>query len=209
MAEDRNATAEIRFKVAIVGAPVSGRAAMVKAMAHHYASSPVRIGEIGGGRVARSEFRFPAVGTDSRPLHVRLFGVSEEPAYDAVTDLVVEGADAVILAVSLAHDRAMQARLALQKLLTSAQHNGIALDRIPVALTYAISTQGPQLTPEEMDRGLGISPEAIPRFVIAPGSDEVLRAPVEWIIARAIQAADDAGAPPTTQSGDQSAASGR
>lgn len=209
MAEDRNATAEIRFKVAIVGAPGSGRAAMVNAMANQYASSPVRMSEIGGGRVVRSEFRLPAVGAESRALHVHLIGVSAEPDYDAVTDLVVEGADAILLAVSLAHERAMQARLALQKLLTSAQHNGIVLESIPVALTYAISTSSPQLTPEEMDRGLGISPAALPRFVIAPGSEEVLRAPVEWIIARAIQAADDAGDPPAAQPGDQSAASGR
>ncbi|NIP92559.1 MAG: hypothetical protein GWO24_03450 [Akkermansiaceae bacterium] len=169
-------------KVGLVGTPGAGKEAVVRAVAERFAGSLVRAGEIGGGKVARTEFVGPKELPGGGRLTVRLCAVSGQPFYNAVSELVLAGADGVVFAVSLARDRRDAARDALQALAVNAWENGLDLAVLPAALLYYRPVPAPCLAAGEMDRWLGIPTGSVARFVSGPGEVANLLAPVASVV---------------------------
>ncbi len=195
-AEARSGSEDLLAKVVLVGPPGVGKAAIVKRVAEHYAHSSVRAGEIGEGKIFRTEFFWPTPVQDGRRLRVRLFGISGQPAYNAVSELVLAKADGVVFVADLRRAQGPAVRESLQDLVQTAGRNGLDLATLPVALHYHCPVLAPFLEPEEMDRWLGIASGSVARFVTGPGDNGPMRAPVEWIVAQIAQGANQSGGSP-------------
>ena len=188
-------SSECAAKVVLVGSSGVGKAAIVKAMAKKYAHSAVRAGEIGEGKVFRTEFFWPEPLHDGGRLFVRLFGISGNPVYNAVEELVLANADGVVFVANLAHDEGPAVRAALRAMVLNGQHSGIDFTSMPAALHYHLGACVPAFEPNEMDEWLGIPTGSVPRFVTGPEGNGELRSPAEWIIAQIANRSDHPAAP--------------
>jgi len=188
MISAQSVAADLLAKVVLVGPPGAGKASILKAMAEYYAHSSVRAGEVGEGKVFRTEFFWPHALADGGRLRVRLFALSGEPVYHAVGQLLMAKADGLIFVANLARAEGDAVRGALHAMVLNAQRNSLDLSSLPAALHYHRAGAGvlrtPVFSPEEMDQWLGIPPGAVPRFVTEPENSGTLRASVEWIVNR-------------------------
>lgn len=185
-------------KVVLVGPPGGGKAAIVKEMAEKYAYSSLRAGEVGGGKVFRTEFFWPPSLPDGGRLRVRLFGISGRPIYQAVEELVMAAADGLVFVANLDRHEADPARAALQSMAQNAQRNELNLISLPAAIQYNQSLR-PSMSADEMDEWLGITPGLVPRFLNKLEGDGEMRAAVEWVIAQIADPPDDRSVPPEQQ----------
>lgn len=169
--------------MALIGAPATGKAAIVNAIATAYAHSSIRAGEVGEGKVYRTEFYWPDHSGSAEPLRVRLFGLSGAPVYHAVSQLVMAGADGLVFVANLTRREGEASRCAMRAFRLNAERNGLDLSTLPVVLHYrqpAISLEC--FTPDELDEWLGIAPGVVPRVVTAYGGQSDLRQGVEAVI---------------------------
>jgi hypothetical protein len=183
-------------KVVLVGSAGAGKSAIVKAVAEKYAHASVRAGEIGEGKVYRTEFFWPEPMSDGGQLRVRLYGLSGAPVYKAVEELVLADADGVVFVGNLARDEGDAVLLALHSMALNAQQNGMDLTKLPAAVHYHRAS-APAFEPDEMDAWLGITPGAVPRFVTGPEDHSQLRSSVEWTVAQIANRSDRVAESPT------------
>lgn len=183
MASPQNEPRDCVVKVVLMGAAGSGRAAIIKAVAAKYAHASVRAGELGEGRIFRTEFFWPEALQDGRRLRIRLFGLSGRADYNAMTELLLCGVSGIVFSASLARDQGFAAQDALAALLFNASHHRMDLSTLPMSLQYHALTNAPVFAPEEMDELLSISPGSLPRFVANEPAGEARREAVDCVIA--------------------------
>jgi len=175
-------------KVVLIGTPGVGKSVILKAVAEQYAHGSIRAGEIGEGKIFRTEFFWPEVLPGGGRLRIRLFALSGRPVYNAITELVLAEADGIVFVANLARDQGPAAQEALETMVRNAKLNKLDLATLPVAMHYHQPLAGPVPTSlfkaEEMDQLLGLAPGSVVRFVTDPGDNGLLRGPVEWIAAR-------------------------
>lgn len=169
-------------KVVVLGTPGAGKAGIVKAVADAYAHSSVRVGELGGARVYRTEFYWPEALPDGRQLRVRLFAVSGAPSYGAVTELLLQEADGLLFAASLAHETGVATRDALRAMVAAAGHLELDLGTLPSAMQYVYPPGAQTGTPQQMDEWLGIPSGSLPTFLSGREGDPDPGSGVNWVI---------------------------
>ncbi len=174
---------EVAVKVVLLGTPAAGKAAVVKAVADSLGGVPVRVGEVGGARVYRTEVFWPEDLPDGRRLRIRLYALSGMPEYHAVGQLVLTGADAVVFMASLAAEDAHRTREALQSMVAHAERLGLDLGAVPVAMQYHRKTGGGMVDPKEMERWLGVTPGAVASYLTGTGTESDPGAAVKGVAA--------------------------
>lgn len=172
-------------KVVITGLPGSGRAAILRRMARRHAHDAVRVGEVAGGAVHRTEFYWPDELADGRRLRVRLFALTGRPVYNAVSELLLAGADGVVFAIDATEERLGELREAFRRLAFNLGRAGRDLLQFPTVLQYHHEGASPAFSLEGMDRWLGLEVGLVSRLTVScPGEGMATCAGLEQVIRR-------------------------
>ena len=169
-------------KIVLTGVPGSGKAAILQQMADRYAHSSVRVGDVGGGEVFRTDFFWPESLGDGRRLRVRLFAVSGSPSYNAVDELLLGGCDGIVFVTNVSAEGLVKGRDSLRTLVFNAGRNSYELDSRPIVFQYTKVDRYPGFRPELADEALGIPAGSVARFATGSRSGEDVCQAVEWVV---------------------------
>lgn len=153
-------------KVVVSGLPGSGRAAILRQMARRHAHDSVRVGEVAGGAVHRTEFYWPDELADGRRLRVRLFALAGCPVFNAVSELLLTGVDGLVFAVDAREDRLGELREGFRALVFNLGRAGRDFRQLPLVLQYHHRSERPDFSLDAMDRWLGLEPGCVSRLTV-------------------------------------------
>ena len=182
MAERDDDGQAVVAKLVLIGVPGSGKSAILQQMADRYAHSSVRVGDVGGAEVFRTDFFWPDALPDGRRLRIRLYAVSAAPSYNAVDELLLSGCDGIVFATAVAAQALVRGREALRTLVFNAGRNGYDLGSRPIVLQYTRVDQEPGFRPEAADETLGVPPGSVARFASGSRQGEDVCQAVEWAV---------------------------
>ncbi|NNM29994.1 MAG: hypothetical protein HKO57_10750, partial [Akkermansiaceae bacterium] len=114
--------------------------------------------------------------------------------YNAASELVMARCDGIVFVADAAGERAVQAREALQAMVSNAQRHKMDLASLPVAMQYHRTDLQPGFNAEEMDAWLGIAPGTMPRFATSARNGTDPAAAVAWVLTELARRHDGAGA---------------
>lgn len=164
---------EYFVKVAIAGAPGSGKRSILDCIAERYGAVPPREHEIGELRIHRAGWTdFDLLG-NGKALHVSLVTLHGKVPYNAAEELLVREADGVIFVMDVAPNRLKDAWEALLRVSDNSQRNGYELRSIPLALQYHRADQHREFEPAKLDAWLGVPTGSVPRYVTASSSPDL------------------------------------
>lgn len=176
---------DVVAKVVLTGVSGSGKSMVLRAMARRYAHESVRVGEVAGGSVFRTEFFWPQELADGRRLRIKLFALSGAPAYNAANELLLTGCAGLVFYADVRPERLDEAREALRSVVFNAGRSGVDLASLPMAVQYHYPGAEPQFDPDKMDQWLGMTPGSVVRFMASrEGNEGGLCAGVEEVVRR-------------------------
>ena len=185
MSEAARGPQEVLAKVVLMGLSGSGKATVLRHMARRHAHDSVRVGEVAGGAVYRTEFYWPEMLADGRRLRVRLFALSGRPVFNAVSELLLSGCDGLVFMIDVRPERLVEAQEAFRAMIFNAGRNGRDLKAMPLALQYHHAGEWPEFDLERMDGWLGIAPGMVERLTTRfPGAEDAVCAGVERVLTR-------------------------
>lgn len=161
------------MKVAIAGAPGSGKLSILDGIAARYGAVPPREHEIGELHVHRASWIDHDILGEGRALHVSLVTLHGKVPYNAAEELLVREADAVVFVLDVAPDRLKEAWEALLRVSDNTQRNGYELRSIPLALQYHRADQHRDFEPAKLDAWLGVPTGSVPRYVTSSSSPDM------------------------------------
>ncbi|MGB6219995.1 hypothetical protein [Haloferula sp.] len=164
---------EYFVKVAIAGAPDSGKLSILKGVAERYGAVPPREHEIGDLRVHRATWTDYDFLGNGRVLHVSLVTLHGKVPYNAAEELLVREIDGVIFVMDVAPARLKEAWEALLRVSDNVQRNGYELRSIPMALQYHRADQHREFEPAKLDAWLGVPTGSVPRYVTSSSSPDL------------------------------------
>lgn len=164
---------EYFVKVAIAGAPDSGKRAILDCIAKRYGALPPREHEIGDLKIHRSGWTDYDILGDGRALHVSLVTLHGKVPYNAAEELLVREADGVVFVMDVAPSRLKEAWEALLRISDNTQRNGYELRSIPLALQYHRADHHPNFEPAKLDAWLGVPTGSVPRYVTSSSSPDL------------------------------------
>ena len=151
-------------KVVLAGLPGSGRSTILRSMARRHAHDSVRVGDVAGGAVHRTEFYWPEVLANGRRLRVSLYALSGAPVYNAVSELLLKGCSGIIFVADAQEERLQELREAFRQMVFNLGRAGRDIKRIPAVLQYHHRSPEPGFSVEGMDRYLGLEPGEVSRL---------------------------------------------
>jgi len=185
MSEADRVPQDMLAKVVLMGLSGSGKAAVLRHMARRHAHDSVRVGEVAGGAVYRTEFYWPEVLADGRRLRVRLFALSGRPGFNAVSELLLAGCDGLVFMIDVRPERLSEAQEAFRTMIINADRSGRDLKVMPLVLEYHHAGERPEFDLDRMDGWLGIAPGMVERLTTRfPGAEEAVCVGVERVLSR-------------------------
>lgn len=185
MAGNSREPQELVVKVVLTGLPESGKAVVLRHIAHRRAHDSISAGEFAGGAVHATEFYWPEQLTDGRRLRVRLFALSGRPAYNAVHELLVADCDGLVFVADVRPERLAEAQEAFRGTAFNVGRSGRDLKTIPLVLQYHHRGVAPEFDLDKMDRWLGVEPGSVERLTACyPREEDDLCAGVEQVVKR-------------------------
>lgn len=176
---------DVLAKVVLTGIPDSGKGELLRHMARRHAHDSVRVGEVGGGAVYRTEFYWPEELEGGRRLRVRLFALSGRPTFNAVSELLLAGCDGLVFVADVQPDRLAEVQAAFRGVIYNAGRSGIDLKRLPLVMQYHHRGEEPGFDPDRMDQWLGITSGEVERLTIRfSEEDQAGCAGVEQVLRR-------------------------
>ncbi len=160
-------------KVAIAGAPNSGKLTILDFIGKRYGALPPREHQIGDLRIHRSGWTDYDLLGDGRALHVSLVTLHGKVPYNAAEELLVREADGVVFVMDVAPSRLKEAWEALLRVSDNTQRNGYELRSIPLALQYHRADHHPNFEPAKLDAWLGVPTGSVPRYVTSSSSPDL------------------------------------
>lgn len=182
MTERDDGSQAVVAKLVLTGVPGSGKSAILQQVADRYAHSSVRVGDVGGAEVFRTDFFWPDSLPDGRRLRIRLYAVSGSPSYNAVDELLLVGSDGIVFVTSAAPEALARGREALRALVFNAGRTGYDLGSRPIVFQYTRVDQELGFQPEAADEALGVPPGSVARFASGSRAGEDVCQAVEWAV---------------------------
>ncbi len=156
---------ELAVKVVLAGAPGCGKSDILRALATRLGGVPVREGAIGGTRVRRVVAIWPNHCPDGRTLRVGFYALSGPVRYNAPEELLMRGADALLLVIDVSPEALKAGGDALRRSVENVRRAGMELQSLPVALQYHRVERHSGFDADRMDAWLGVPTGLVPRFV--------------------------------------------
>lgn len=182
------------MKVAIAGAPGSGKRSILSCIAERYGAVPPREHEIGELRIHRAGWIDYDFLGNGRVLHVSLVALHGKVPYNAAEELLVREADGVIFVLDVAPDRLKEAWEALLRVSDNTQRNGYELRSVPLALQYHRADQHRGFEPAKLDAWLGVPTGSVPRYVTSSSSPDLEGMAFDSVLRQIKKRLDDFGA---------------
>ena len=182
MTEDGQEGPHRTVKVALVGVPGSGKSSILRNIADRVAGAGVRVGEMAGAKVFRTEFFWPEPLSDGSRMAVQLFALSGMPIYNAAFELLMAKCDGLVFVADAAGGRSDHARSALRTMVFNAERHGMNLSELPVAMQYHRTDLHPGFRAEQLDSELGVAPGSVPRFATSTYDGSDPGAAVAWVL---------------------------
>lgn len=161
------------MKIALTGAPGSGKLSILESIAKRYGAVPPREHQIGDLRVHRAGWTDYDLLAGGRPLHISLVTLHGRVAYNAAEELLVREADGVVFVLDVAPARLKEAWEALLRVSDNAQRNGFELRSVPLALQYHRADLHRGFEPAKLDAWLGVPTASVPRYVTSSSSPDL------------------------------------
>lgn len=184
---------EVFVKVAITGAPGSGKLEIVSAVAARYGAPPPTVYECGELRCYRTEWTdWDRLG-EGRKLHLTVATLHDRVSYNAAEELLLRDADAVVFVIDIAPARLNEAWEALMRVSDNAKRNGYELRTIPLALQYHRADRHAGFEPAKLDAWLGVPTGEVPRFVTSSNSPDLEGMAFDSVVAQIVKRLEDLG----------------
>jgi hypothetical protein len=156
------------LKIAVLGTPGVGKAALVQGMVQHYGGPAVGVTEVSGTHVVSGSLLCPEL--TSIPVQLRTFYGA--PDFSCLSRLLMEGCHGYLFVADTHPDRISLAPPCLRRFIRDGELLGVDFATIPVAMQYHRTELFPGFRPEDMDHFLKISPARVPRFATSSLSAE-------------------------------------
>lgn len=156
---------EVTAKLVLAGAAGSGRGELLRALARRLNEVPVHEGVVGPARVLRVEAIWPEPLADGRVLRLRVFAGTGPSPHNATDELLVRGADGVVLLFDVTPEQLRASWDAMVRLADNLRRAGTDIGRIPLAVQYHRADRHPGFSAERFDEWLGLPAGRCPRFV--------------------------------------------
>jgi len=163
---------ELGVKVVVAGAPDSGKAEVLQAIAARYGAGRPAHGRAAGVEVWHSGWSERERLSDGRSLRIALVAPRGRPAYEAAGELLMREADAVLFVIDVDPLRLREGWDALLEVSGQAQRAGFELRSIPLVLQYHRAERHKGFEPEKLDDWLGVPTDLVPRFVTSSASPD-------------------------------------
>ena len=161
------------MKLAIAGAPGSGKLEILEAVSARHGAEPPRPHRCGDIVCHRAQWLDADRLGDGRRLHILVQTLQGKVPYNAAEELMLREADGVVFVIDTAPDRLKDAWEALMRASDNAQRNGYELRAVPFALQYHRADRHPGFEPSKLDAWLGIPGGEVPRFVTSSASPDL------------------------------------
>ncbi|MEP4078765.1 hypothetical protein [Haloferula sp.] len=161
------------MKVAIAGAPGSGKLSILNSIAERFGAVPPREHRVGELRVQRAEWVDYDLLGKGRAVHVSLVTLHGKVPYNAAEELLVREADGVVFVMDVAPDRLKDAWESLLRVSDNTQRSGYELRSIPLALQYHRADRHRGFEPAKLDTWLGVPTGSVPRYVTSSSSPDM------------------------------------
>ncbi|MEM9236867.1 MAG: GTPase domain-containing protein [Verrucomicrobiota bacterium] len=161
------------MKVAIAGAPESGKLSILEKVAERFGAPEPVEREIGELKVHGTRWSdFEMLGGD-KVVTITLMTLHGKVGYNAAEELLVREADGVVFVIDVEPPRLKDAWEALLRVSDNAQRNGYELRSIPLALQYHRADRHPGFEPAKLDEWLGVPTGSVPRYVTSSSSPDM------------------------------------
>lgn len=185
---------EYFVKVAIAGAPGSGKLSILNGIVDRYGAVPSREHSIGDLQIHRAGWTDYDLLGNGRALHVSVVTLHGKVPYNAAEELLVREADGVVFVLDVAPNRLKEAWEALLRVSDNTQRNGYELRSIPLALQYHRADQHREFEPAKLDSWLGVPTGSVPRYVTSSSSPDLEGMAFDSVLAQIKKRLGDLGA---------------
>ena len=166
---------EVWTKVVLFGSPGTGIKEVLGGVSDHYAHTKVHFDKVGEAGVMRTEVIWPNPLPNDWHLRMRLYGVSGQPDYNALNELLLSEVDGVVFVADVSNEETLKGAVeALKLMVFNLQRLKYDLQKLPIALHYHRAEAHELFRPELMDHFLGIPEGSVPRFVTKTGDGPML-----------------------------------
>lgn len=161
---------EVWTKLVLFGAPRTGVKEVLEGVSNHYAHTDVHLKEAGEAGVIRTEVIWPNPLPNDWHLRMRLFGISGQPDFNALNELLLSEVDGVVFVADVSNEETLRKAVeALKLMVFNLQRLKYDLQKLPIVLHYHRAEAHQMFRPELMDQFLGIPVGSVPRFVTNSG----------------------------------------
>lgn len=156
----------VSVKLAVTGAPGSGKAGILRAASSRLGAGPVESRYCGSTEVLRCHWK------SDDGIEIALWALSGEADYGAMEELLVRGADGILFVIDVDREKIEGAWAALTALSQHTRRSGYELRAKPLVMQYHRAERHPNFEPEKLDRWLGVPTDQVPRFVTSSASPD-------------------------------------
>lgn len=174
-------------KVALVGAPHAGKAAVAYHLCAKHGGTPLRSQPVGGAHLVIGELAWPEAPADGEQLRVDLHTVYGAPDHRGITRLLLQGCDGIVFLADTHPDRIALAPGQLRAFLDDCAVAGVDWEKTVAALQYHRIETCPGFRADVMTHFLQIPEGQLECFATTfdPGDDS--GAAIEWVIRKIAQ----------------------